>query len=81
MAYIVQTMQSIQYDGTNGDDISELAPNTGIVSDNGTSIVFDGGDNADTTANVGDWMIIVNGYVSEVDTNTQYLSKWHELAS
>lgn len=80
MTTVTKKYDSIQYDGTNGSYIAGTW-NTYItfVSDNGTTFVYQDGDDTNRNVSVGNWLtqqMGVGDSFPALETNSEYLARW-----
>lgn len=82
MPSVSRRFEAEQYDGTNGSFLIGTfcsSPNLDIVSDNGTTLVFEDGDNNTHTASAGDYLIRQSNLLDdfpEVQTPAEYAQNW-----
>lgn len=82
MPSVSRRFEAEQYDGTNGSYLIGTfcpSPNLDLVSDNGTTLVFEDGDNNTHTVSAGDYLVRGSNPLDdfpEVQTPTQYAQNW-----
>lgn len=82
MPSVSRRFEAEQYDGTNGSYLIGTfcsSPNLDIVSDSGSVLVFEDGDNNVHSVNVGDYVIRQSNPTDdfpEVQTASQYAQNW-----
>lgn len=81
MPFVVEYLESIQYDGTNGTFICGEWCVLPLVSDDGTVLVAGGVDGDFHTAHVGDWFVKASSAGSNawVIPKTQYETRFREI--
>lgn len=81
MPRIVQPLNSIQYDGTNGSYIvGTWCTGIQLVSDTGIELSFTG-DGTNYTVQVGEWLVVwgTQAFDPMIFTQAQYESRYYEL--
>lgn len=83
MARVIYNLESVQYDGTNGDYIcGTWLANCTKVSDNGSVLVYeDGADHSNHTVNLNDYVVRqgTQDIEGRVQTPSQYANNYYEL--